>query len=632
MIPQERDNKKTVLLALLANPAALVGITAGMASLLLAYFFLGGDSGAPGSGKSRFIPRGSVDAPARRATAAAGESPRPIGGPQLLPGAGREELLSKDVAGTAAKIAGRGKARRGAELDAASLGEPEEGLASGEEGLGEAGEMEGEPLADNVAAAFGGAGRLQDSGFGSKGGGSNVAGGASMGSGSLDARAARATGVGAAGLPAAGRAAVSAAASARSLRATGLRRGAPGALNALASGAANAGNRQFAAGGSGPQTTTASAGAPGTVSPGGGTPASVIGGAAPAGSGGPATGAPGTGPMDGAGEDANPAMDGKIEAYGAMVAAFETQDPLVRGRGFVLCLIKAMNIRYRKASAEIDGMANSVQRAATYFKTTHPDPAVAKTLDDLYKNLTDQGGLRTTLRNSVTRLTKGEECFPKDLSADEMAVCFDTWTGPIIGLELNLKILDAFNTMVANEGGAAMNSLQDGGFGDKDAARGFLDGEIKSYQAHLSNARAQLTPDRWGNEKEAIDMSRGYAAQYTVAKMRLNDIESGKLPRKIQGDWENMARNANLNLEKANTAWNEIERQGTQYKKISKFVEAHRDTQLAANDLARGATLLGLRPPAPDGKQPSAQFVAVPEVPVSQCDPPPPPPPPGEKK
>ena len=102
MIPQERDKKKTVLLALLGNPAALIGITAGIVSLLLAYFFLGGDSGAPGSGKTRFIPRGSVDAPARRATRVTGESPRPIGDPQLLPGGTREELLARDVAGTAA--------------------------------------------------------------------------------------------------------------------------------------------------------------------------------------------------------------------------------------------------------------------------------------------------------------------------------------------------------------------------------------------------------------------------------------------------------------------------------------------------------------------------------------------------
>jgi hypothetical protein len=197
-------------------------------------------------------------------------------------------------------------------------------------------------------------------------------------------------------------------------------------------------------------------------------------------------------------------------------------------------------------------------------------------------------------------------------------------------MDLTLNILDAFDKRVGMEGAGAMNSLGHG-FG-AEAARSYLDGEIRAYQAHLRNARTVLTGERWGNEQEVIQMGRGYNAHYTVAKLRLNDIESAKLPRKAQGDWENAARNANLSLEKANTAWNQIAGEPTQYKKIAKFIEAHRETQFAANDLVRGSVVLGLRGALPDGRQPSSQFVAVPNVPVSSCDPPPPPPPPGQKK
>ena len=190
--------------------------------------------------------------------------------------------------------------------------------------------------------------------------------------------------------------------------------------------------------------------------------------------------------------------------------------------------------------------------------------------------------------------------------------------------------IDAFYNLVGSEGAEAMKTLPCQptygygyyGYNNCGAPRAFLDGEIKTYQSQLNAAKAEINGLDWGNDDEVAKMSRSFAPQYAVAKMRLNDIVVAKLPRKAQPDWESVARNANLNLEKANTGWSQFEDQGNQQAKLTVFIEAHRDTQFAANELARGAAVLGLRP-MPENGAPSAQFIAVQDVASQECDLPP---------
>ncbi|MBI4346309.1 MAG: hypothetical protein HY553_05615, partial [Elusimicrobia bacterium] len=399
-------------------------------------------------------------------------------------------------------------------------------------------------------------------------------------------------------------------------------RGPGAAMNALATGNAQGGGAKgFAAGGGGGTPMITAAASPGIA--GGGLGSSIGAGVGPQQPGtaqGPGQGTPNTGGPIGGNDDGG--GGGNVDPYLGAVQAYEQHPSLIQGRGYVYCLIKAFEDRYRKAGETLTALHGSMQAGPLGHSS---DPAV----------IADVGEAATRIRGMQADLLEGKTCFRKNQSADEEDLCFRKVRGPFAGMQGEVDWLTSLHGRI----GVAGQSVE------HDGCQMFycpVPPMIQSYQNQINSAKSQLSEmHKWGHEEEAGTLATDYFdGTADTLQQEANRIDRAEILRRygdekgevIAPRWEASRNAMSTGLAETGPEWDRYTAQATVMKKINQFVLANIAMKNAANLAANGAVVLEMREGPPPPKRPASQFVRVEDIDVKECDVPPPPPPPGGKK
>ncbi|MBI4422598.1 MAG: hypothetical protein HY554_02660 [Elusimicrobia bacterium] len=342
----------------------------------------------------------------------------------------------------------------------------------------------------------------------------------------------------------------------------------------------------------------------------------------------PAIGAatpPGIGPVAGGDPPGAPETGdqqaGQIAAFSAAADAFAAQPALnVGGRTDAVCLMKAYRIRYERAHESLTSIHSGVARAAaTLSRSPHGYPSISGSLMSLHREVAEQNGLLTLMAHAVERLREGETCFVQSQDHRRTAACYDKFIGPIRNRDLMVRYVNGFMQLLESEKNATVHQMREEG-------QAYINGELEAWWSMAKAAEDALKGLRLGNGSSLANHSAQFFPPHANAQNALHDIDPNKIPRVKQREFETKAMNANIGLEKAHTAWTEFSRQTDAHAKVVKFLEAHRETQLAAMDLALAAVAVGARGAPAPGLSPAPQFAPVMGGGAEACDTPPPPP------